>query len=509
MLSSIMKHNIRQIMAKTNLQQGNPGRLTGWVIRLPLADQNPALQTVGTLVIFALAWFLRVETAPMLPPGFPYVTFFPAVIITSFLFGVRFGLMSALLCGLTAWYYFIAPAYSFTIVGKQLALGFYVFVVATDLLLIHGMQAANRQLIMERQLNLDLANAKADLVLELEQRVAERKAALDELRESEIKAHLATETAGIGLWQWHVPSGHVTWDKTMFDLYGMPSTEDGVVTYSDYIASLHPDDAASQDAVLQDTVDTCSASKREFRIQSRDGGEVRNIRAVETARAGADGKTEWVVGTNLDITEEKNRERHVQLLMGEINHRAKNLLAVVLSVASQTRALDHAEFMKKFAARVQSLAAGQDVLVENEWKGVSLDALIRAQLSHFKDLIGPRINMSGDPVQMSPAAVQTIGMAVHELATNAAKYGALSNIEGRIDISWEKQSGETSEHLVVTWIESNGPTVFPPKERGFGSMLTGKIVEMGLNGQVTASFAPSGFSWRLDCPLEHVSERAT
>jgi two-component sensor histidine kinase len=289
----------------------------------------------------------------------------------------------------------------------------------------------------------------------------------------------------------------------------MPPTTDGLVKYEDYIASVHREDAAEQDAILQDTVTRCGASRREFRILRSDGGDVRYIRAIETARAGPDGKTEWVVGTNLDITEEKNRERHVQLLMGEINHRAKNLLAVVLSVASQTRGADHADFLKKFSARVRSLAAGQDVLVANQWKRVSLDALIRAQLNHFKDLIGSRITISGDSVQLSPAAVQTIGMAVHELATNAAKHGALSNKKGRIDISWHKLSGKTSDRLVMSWIESEGPAVFPPKEHGFGSMVTGKVVEMGLGGEVTANFAPTGFSWRLDCPLDRVSERAT
>ena len=381
--------------------------------------------------------------------------------------------------------------------------------VATDLLLVHGMQAANQQLIKERELNLNLANAKAELVLELQQRVIERKNAIDDLRESEVKTHLATETAGIGLWQWHIPTGHVTWDKAMFDLYGMPPTTDGLVKYEDYMASVHPEDAANQNAVLLDTVSRCGASKREFRILPRDGGDVRYIRAVETARAGPDGQTEWVVGTNLDITEEKNRERHIQLLMGEINHRAKNLLAVVLSVASQTRGVDHADFLKKFSARIRSLAAGQDVLVENQWKRVSLDALIRAQLNHFKDLIGSRITISGDSVQLSPAAVQTIGMAVHELATNAAKHGALSNTKGRIDISWQKIAGKTSDRLVMRWIESEGPPVFPPKEHGFGSMVTGKVVEMGLGGEVTANFAPTGFSWQLDCPFDQISERST
>jgi two-component sensor histidine kinase len=497
------------MMANSSLERDKSSRVALWIERLPLADQSPILRLACTLAIFASAWLLRVVTDPVLPSGFPYVTFFPAVIITSFLFGVRLGFLSGLLCGLVAWYYFIAPLNSFQLDGSRVALGFYVFVVATDLLLVHGMQTANKQLVLEREANRELANAKAVIVMELEQRIEERKQAVGSLRESETKTQLATETAGIGLWQWQISSGNVTWDKTMFDLYGMSPTADGFVEYGAYIACLHPDDAASQDAILQNTVSQCGASNREFRILRCDGGEVRHIRAVEAARAGPDGKTEWVVGTNLDITEEKNRERHVQLLMGEINHRAKNLLAVVLSVANQTSGADHAEFLQKFSARVQSLAAGQDVLVENEWKGVQLDALVRAQLNHFKDLIGPRITIAGDPVQLSPAAVQTIGMAIHELTTNASKYGALSNEEGRIAIAWQKVPGPNPEHLVMNWTESNGPPVVLPEGSGFGSLVTGKIVELSLGGVVTSSFAPAGFSWRLDCPLEHVIERTT
>ena len=494
-------------MTPSDIQEDRPSRVTRWVERLPLVDYSPAFGLLCTLAIFGAAWLLRVIASPLLPPGFPYVTFFPAVIITSFLFGVRLGCLSALLCGLVAWYYFVTPLNSFKLDGARVAIGFYVFVVATDILLVHGMQTANKQLIREREANRELANMKEQVVDELEQRVAERKQAIDDLYESETKMQLATETAGIGLWQWHISSDRVTWDRTMFDLYGMVPTADGSVEYSDYIASVHPDDAATQDAVLQETVNKCGASSREFRIHRRDGGEVRCIRAVETARAGPDGKTEWVVGTNLDITKEKNRESHVQLLLGEINHRAKNLLAVVLSVASQTRGVDHAEFLKKFSARVQSLAAGQDVLVENEWQGVSLDNLVRAQLNHFKDLIGRRITFAGDVVHLSPAAVQTLGMALHELATNASKYGALSNAEGHVAINWEKISAGSADHLVMSWIESGGPEVVPPKGSGFGSVLTGKVVEMSLNGEVTSSFSPSGFSWRLDCPLDQVTER--
>ena len=493
-------------MADTVLEHVSTSRVTRWIERLPPVTYHPFFGLGCTLAIFAIAWLLRIVADPLLPPGFPFVTFFPAVIITSFLFGVRLGCLSAVLCGMVAWYYFILPTHAFKIQGAGVALAFYVFVVTTDLLLVHGMQVANRQLLRERETNRDLANTKQQIVSELELLVAERKLAMDNLRESEIKTHLATETAGIGLWQWHVASGEIRWDKMMFDLYGMSPTVDGSVQYSDYIASVHPGDVSSQDDILQETVRKCGASTREFRILRRDGGEVRYIRAVETARTGLNGETEWVVGTNLDITEEKNRERHVQFLMGEINHRAKNLLAVVMSVAHQTGATDHAEFMRQFSARIQSLAAGQDVLVENEWTGAQIDTVVRAQLNHFKDLIGDRITLAGDDIHLSPAAVQTIGMALHELTTNASKYGALSNGQGRISIDWKQVSTLTSDRLIINWSESGGPLVIPPTQNGFGWKVSVRMVELSLDAEVTTNFPPSGFSWRLDCPLESVME---
>ena len=494
-------------MAKKKSEHGNSVRVTRWIERLPLASGSPLVRLVFTIAILAVAWLLRIIADPVLPSGFPFVTFFPAVIITSFLFGVRMGCLSAVICGLVAWYYFIPPVNTFKLESAGVPIAFYIFVVTTELLLVLGMQTANRQLIREREVNMDLVDAKDHIVQELELQIAERKQAIDDLHESEVKTQLAIQTAGIGLWQWHVASGNILWDPTMFELYGISPTPDGSVQYSDYINSVYPDDIEQQDAILQETVSNCSASTREFRIRRRDDGAVRFIRAVETGRAGPDGKTEWVVGTNLDITEQANRDSHVQLLMGEVNHRAKNLLAVVMSVAHHTRGADHAEFMRKFSDRVQSLAAGQDLLVEKEWKGVELDTLVRAQLSHFRDIIGGRIVIGGARVHLSPSSVQTIGMAIHELTTNASKYGALSDDRGCITIAWQIGSGSASDHFVMTWIETDGPTVIPPKGSGFGSTVTEKMVRLGLNGDVQRDFAPSGFSWRFECPLQNVAER--
>lgn len=477
------------------------------VERVQIDDFSPLTQIIWTLVIFAGAWGLRVLVDPALPPGFPYVTFFPAVILTSFLFGLRAGMLSAVLCGLVAWYYFVAPARSFQIAGAEVALGFYIFVVGTDLALIHRMRVANRQLREQREKSLELAAEKQTAVAELEARADELRKALDELRESEVKTHIATQTAGIGIWQWHVPTGRVYWDDTMLALYGMARSPDGSFAYEDYLARVHPDDVAEQKRILTDTVKSRTGSIREFRIRRGDDGRIRHLRAVEVAREDAAGRTEWVVGTNLDITDEKDRESHIRLLLGEVNHRAKNLLAVVLSVARKTSGTDHETFMANFAARIQSLAASQDLLVRSAWRGVGLEALVAAQLGHFKDLIGTRIVLSGEDIALTAPAVQAFGMALHELVTNASKHGALSQDGGIVTLGWTCEGEGEDARFVMHWTESGGPPVTPPTQSGFGWVVVGDMVRNSLDAEVDIRFAREGFAWRMDCALTGIIER--
>lgn len=488
-------------MSKAGSERGFSSGVLAWIERVQIADISPLTRLAGTLAIFGAAWLARALIDPALPPGFPYVTFFPAVILTSFLFGLRAGMLSAVLCGLVAWYFFIAPIQAFRLAGAEVALGLYVFVVGTDLVLIHGMRVANRQLREQRQTSLDLAAAK-------EQQAQELRDALEALRESEVKTHLATQTAGIGIWQWHVPSDTVYWDKTMFALYGVPPTPEGALRVDEYVARLHPDDVPTPDQLAEmEAARETAAVTREFRIRRGDDDRVRHLRAVEVARAGTGGQAEWVVGTNLDITEEKDRESHIRLLLGEVNHRAKNLLAVVLSVARRTSGADHESFMKNFAARIQSLAAGQDLLVRNAWRGVGLQALVAAQLAHFKDLIGTRILLEGEDIALAAPAVQTLGMALHELVTNASKHGALSLDGGQVRLSWERERDGADGRFAMTWAETGGPPVAPPEASGFGSVVTGAMVQNSLDAEVESRFAPDGFVWHLSCALGSIIEQ--
>ena len=205
-----------------------------------------------------------------------------------------------------------------------------------------------------------------------------------------------------------------------------------------------------------------------------------------------------------DITERRRNEQHVKLLMAEVNHRAKNLLAVVQAVIHQTaKCGDPATFTARLADRIDGLAAGQDLLVRNQWLGVEVADLVEVQLSHFKDLIGTRVLIDGPPeLTLNMAAAQGIGMALHELATNAAKYGALSNHDGQVRIGWEITTG-AQPAFSISWLEDGGPKVAAPTRKGFGQIVIGRMAEAAVDGRAEIVFRESGLSWKLCGPAEH------
>jgi PAS domain S-box-containing protein len=208
-----------------------------------------------------------------------------------------------------------------------------------------------------------------------------------------------------------------------------------------------------------------------------------------------------------DITERKRHEDQIRLLMHEVNHRSKNMLTLVQAIARQTLAAKHEDFLERFGARVQALAASQDLLVKNAWTGADVEDLVRSQLAHFEDLIGRQIELQGPQLFVSAQAAQTIGMALHELATNAGKYGALASGDGRIEISWSMQHGKTGEAFIMSWREQCAHPVVAPSKHGFGSTVICEVTNRSLGATVDLDFPVTGLTWRLQCAAGEVLDR--
>ncbi len=201
--------------------------------------------------------------------------------------------------------------------------------------------------------------------------------------------------------------------------------------------------------------------------------------------------------------ERDDREAHVRLIMRELSHRSKNLLAIVLAIARQTSRYTRSfeDFETRFNSRLQALADAHDLLVEQQWGGAALDDLVRAQLSAFGM---EKVTCQGESVILRADAVQNVALALHELATNASKYGALSAPNGKVDISWAFETDDGGEQVLrLTWRESGGPKAKPPVQKGFGCFVLERVTVNAL-GSGGLEFRDEGLVWTCIIKAEHL-----
>jgi PAS domain S-box-containing protein len=270
----------------------------------------------------------------------------------------------------------------------------------------------------------------------------------------------------------------------------------------DWTARAHGDRSGEALQQIRQMIPTKpEAEQTERTVRTKDGRD-RIWRFVTSALGTQSDGRDLFICVAEDLTERKAHEEQVHLMMREASHRAKNMLSLVQAIARQTAAGAPEDFVGRFTERIQSLAANQDLLVRNEWQGVDVEDLVRAQFAHFADLVGSRIAVHGPQLRLNATAAQAIGLALHELATNAGKYGALSTHSGRVDVCW----GTDADILTMSWAERDGPPVSPPTRRGFGSTVIVSMAEATVGGGVQLDYAPSGLVWRLTCPAANVLE---
>jgi PAS domain S-box-containing protein len=262
------------------------------------------------------------------------------------------------------------------------------------------------------------------------------------------------------------------------------------------VQRIHPEDFTWIELELLRSRDTLCHFNIEYRYAHPTKGEIW-LESFSAPVREADGTVMWH-GFVQDITRRKSSEVHIKRLMGELNHRAKNLLSVVQAVAHHTaREGSSALFLETFGKRMKGLAASHDLLMGSGWEGVEITELVQSQLAHFNSFLGSRITLSGPALRLKPTAAQIIGMALHELSTNAAKYGALSGDSGSVDITWTG-----GDDFKICWIEKNGKPVEQPVKRGFGYEVMVAMPEHQLDAAVRLATPVSGLVWELSAPKE-------
>jgi PAS domain S-box-containing protein len=332
---------------------------------------------------------------------------------------------------------------------------------------------------------------------ELEDRVRARTAELEHstarLLESEQRRSLAIAAGKMGSWDWDWVNGDWMWDEGQFRIFGVdPKTF--VVTPASVQAMLHPDDTGKLRKAVARFARGATSYEAEFRI-NRPDGELRWCVGTAAATVDKGGRVVRVSGVTVDITERKQAEERQNLLAREVDHRAKNALALAQSIVRLTRGDNVKDYVQAVEGRINALARVHTILSLSSWQGAEIGKLVDEELAPYST--GDQIAFSGSEIQLQPATAQTLALALHELVTNSAKYGALSTRSGRLSIKWEAHA----DTLEMVWEEKDGPLVEKPASRGFGTRSVIASIESQLGGHAEFDWRSEGLICRLSVPL--------
>jgi PAS domain S-box-containing protein len=337
---------------------------------------------------------------------------------------------------------------------------------------------------------------------ELEERVAARTAELEaqteRLRQSEERRSIALSAGDMGSWEVDLVTGHLEWDDGPYRIFGVdPAHFEPTVERIE--AMMHPDDR-EKNALAAIVGSGESRFQVEFRIV-RPSGEVRWCYGAGIITRDADGKPVRMNGVTVDITDRKRAEERQVLLAREVDHRAKNTLAVVLSVLRLTRAPTTKDFIATVEGRVHALAATHNLLSATRWEGADLGKIVEEEMAPYHANHRQRVITGGPAVVLLPATAQAVALALHELATNAAKYGALSTETGTLGVTWRAEG----DALVLDWTETGGPPAAEPARLGFGLTIVRSSIEAQFRGGVSYEWRREGLRCTLSIPAAQIA----
>jgi len=329
---------------------------------------------------------------------------------------------------------------------------------------------------------------------DLERRVAERTEALavsgDRLRQSEQRRGLALMAGRMGSWDHDFQSGSWFWDEGQSRILGVD--HDGFAPSIEAIAGLvHLDDVARIASAVARLSPADPGGSIEFRI-TRPDGEIRWCSVAAVAAFDAQGALARLSGVTTDVTDRKEAEDRQVLLAREVDHRAKNTLAVVQAIVRLARRDNVEDYSQAIEGRIAALAQTHELLSQSRWEGASIERLVMDEMAPYRGEGEPRVSATGPSLLVKPEQAQVVALALHELATNAAKYGSLSAQQGHVDISWATDDGL----LTLKWSERGGPVVVKPSKTGFGTKI---ISRLGSNSRdkVVFDWHPTGLKFTL------------
>jgi two-component sensor histidine kinase len=265
---------------------------------------------------------------------------------------------------------------------------------------------------------------------------------------------------------------------------------------------LPPETAELTTSAKRTVLETGRPQTIEFTWKSGESARWYELRSE--AVHGADGR---IIGVNcaaIDVSDRKQTESHLRMLLLELAHRSKNLLAVIQGISNQTArsSTNVDEFVRRFSGRLMSLARAHDILSDQNWRGAGMRELISTQVLLFAGERQTRIAYEGEAVYLRPTAAQHVGLALYELTANALRFGALSGNTGEVSIRWflDGQEGDMPSLFSLSWKESHGPPVQLPDKRHFGRILLEKVVPIAVQGSASLSFEASGIRYTLTMP---------
>jgi PAS domain S-box-containing protein len=460
----------------------------------------PALRpgTVGAYALAVLcagvATLLRLAIDPYVV-GVQFITFFPAVIVTTLISGFNAGVFCTVVSAAAANFFVIDPRFSFFIdhPGEVVAFLLFVLVSLTNVIFVTGLRLAvqrNRELSQRLEQHSVTVRERPDDAARLQRIVQESN--VDVLFESMWLASIV-EFSDDAIISKNLDGIITSWNKGAERLFGYLAEE----AIGKSVTILIPPERQDEEEAILERVRRGDVVEHYETVRQRKDGSLVDISLTVSPIRGADGKVVGASKIAHDITERKRSQAQISVLAREAEHRAKNLLANVKATVQLSQADTPDSLKKAVVGRIEALANVHSLFVQSRWTGAELGSLVKQELSPYSKDGKMRARIDGPTVMLRPDLAQAIAVTLHELATNAAKYGALSAATGQVRVEW---SYATDGKLVLRWTEAGGPPVKPPTHKGFGTNVMESMIRGHMRGDVRLGWHAKGLACEITLP---------